>query len=251
MRSKMWVGTAATLALSVVAPAYATVNRDLQEPAVASAITIPLPFTGRYGAEIEPYSAYDGQTKCSSNAKPGVVAFANMLRKRFGSYWVSIKRSCAGTSVSEHKEGRAIDWGVNAYNPTDKDKAQRLLKRLLKTDWWGNEHAMARRLGIMYIIWNKRMWRAYRPWAGWQPYEGSNPHTNHMHISFARAGGLGLTSYWTGKVYWDLPAAWIPQPPPPPVPTPTPIPTPTLPVPTPTPTSSGWPWPWPSPIWHH
>jgi hypothetical protein len=175
---------------------------------MAATDTIVKPFGGPFTAEIEPYAAYDGQTKCSSGPKPGAVAFARILQERFGTHYLSIKRSCAGDSVSEHKEGRAIDWGISAYSPSDKDKAKRLIKRLFKTDWWGNEHAMARRLGIMYIIWNKRMWRAYRPWAGWRPYDG-NPHTDHMHISFARAGGNGITSYWTGVVA-DMPGAYIP-----------------------------------------
>jgi hypothetical protein len=197
---------------------------------------IPNPFPGPFTPAIEPYTAYDGQTKCASGAKVGTRAFERMLRRRFpGVSYIGTWRPCVNGSVSEHYEGRAIDWGVNAHNSVHRDHARRLIRRLFKTDWWGNPHAMARRLGIMYIIWNKRMWRSYRPFDGWQPYHGSSPHTDHMHISFARAGGLGLTSYWTGEI-GDVPPAWIPGwPPPTPTPTPTPIPTPT---PTPTPSTT-------------
>lgn len=164
---------------------------------------------GPFPLGIEPYTAYDGQTKCSRGSKPGVVAFQSLLIERFpGTRPGGIKRSCAGSSVSEHKEGRALDWGVNAYDASDKRMAKKAIRWLFRTDSRGNEHAIARRLGIMYIIWNKRMWRAYRPFDGWRPYRGSSPHTDHMHFSFARAGGLGLTSFWTGKVA-DLPAAYI------------------------------------------
>jgi hypothetical protein len=47
-----------------------------------------------------------------------------------------------------------------------------------------------------YIIWNRRIASAkrvvidgktYAPWT-WRPYTGSNPHTDHVHISFATTG---------------------------------------------------------------
>ncbi len=75
--------------------------------------------------------------------------------------------------------------------------ANALLGWLLKTDAHGNKHAMARRLGIMYIVWNKQMWRAYKASSGWQPYSGSNPHTDHLHFSFSWAGAKKQPSFWT------------------------------------------------------
>jgi peptidoglycan hydrolase-like protein with peptidoglycan-binding domain len=58
---------------------------------------------------------------------------------------------------------------------------------------------MARRFGIMYIIWNKKMWRAYDPGRGWAAYTGSSPHTDHIHFSFSWDGADKRTSWWTGK----------------------------------------------------
>jgi hypothetical protein len=58
---------------------------------------------------------------------------------------------------------------------------------------------MARRLGVMYIIWNGRIWGSYRAAEGWRSYGGANPHTDHVHFSFSRAGALKQTSYWTGR----------------------------------------------------
>ena len=54
-----------------------------------------------------------------------------------------------------------------------------------------------RRLGIMYVIWDGEILRAYRPHLGWDPYRGPNPHTNHMHISLSWAGARQQTSWWT------------------------------------------------------
>ena len=52
----------------------------------------------------------------------------------------------------------------------------------------GNKAAMARRLGLMYIIWNNQIWKAYQLDRGWQAYNGSDPHTGHVHFSFGWAG---------------------------------------------------------------
>jgi hypothetical protein len=48
----------------------------------------------------------------------------------------------------------------------------------------------------MYIIYNQSIWRSYAPEQGWVGYTGPNPHIDHVHFSFSRAGGLGETSFW-------------------------------------------------------
>ena len=68
---------------------------------------------------------------------------------------------------------------------------------VLAPDEFGNKNAMARRLGVMYIIFNRKIWRAYDP--GWGSYSGTNPHTDHIHISLSYDGSTGRTSYWKGK----------------------------------------------------
>jgi hypothetical protein len=82
---------------------------------------------------------------------------------------------------------------------------------LLAPDELGNDGAMARRLGVMYVIWDSRIWRSYQAARGWQPYSGASPHTDHVHLSFSWAGALGETSYWSGKV---SPVLQRPVPPP-------------------------------------
>lgn len=227
MRIGLIRGTVVLALTAVVAGSAGYPDESSISPAAALTNRFPTPFPRPYSPDIEAYAAYDGQTVCGKSAKAGVVAFERLVLRRFARTSFGIWRSCAGSSISEHKEGRAIDWHMSAYNSTDRAAVQRLTRMLFATDWWGNTHSMARRLGIMYIIWNKHMWRAYRPFDGWQKYTGSNPHTDHVHISFARAGGLAKTSYWTGTVA-DLPAAWVPDWPPTPTPTPTLSPSPTL-----------------------
>ncbi|MBX7161273.1 MAG: hypothetical protein K1X95_13365 [Acidimicrobiia bacterium] len=157
------------------------------------------PATPNFGPSIDAYAAYDGQATCSPDPKPGTVDFSNMLLATYpqsGSYGIS--RDCNLGGQSEHKEGRAFDWMVSASDPSDVAAVDDVINWLLATDKYGNRHALARRLGIMYIIWNGYMWRAYRPDDGWQPYSGSNPHTDHVHFSFSWAGALRQTSWWTG-----------------------------------------------------
>ena len=111
-----------------------------------------------------------------------------------------ITNGCAVRGRSEHKEGRAWDWAVSAHDRADAARASALLNWLLKKDARGKKYGNARRLGIMYIIWNRRIWGSAHAKDGWRPYTGAHPHTDHVHFSFGWAGAMRRTSFWTGKV---------------------------------------------------
>jgi len=166
-------------------------------PGAASAVTPtrpPLP------AAVEDLQPYIGQEGCDPVAKPGVLAFQAMLMNTYrdtGS--LGIVRDCGIGGQSEHKEGRAFDWAVSASNPTHVAEVATV------TDWLtafsGPDFASnARRLGIMYMIWNQRIWKAYQPELGWQGYTGPDPHTGHVHFSFGWNAAKKATSWWTGAV---------------------------------------------------
>src|SRR5262249_48844901 len=107
-----------------------------------------------------------------------------------------ISRSCGSRPPSEHKEGRAWDWRVFAGHQLQ--VAEHLLDWLLAPDADGNRHAAARRWGVMYIIWNRRIWAAYAADEGWRPYGGTpDPHVDHVHFSFSWRGALCRTSWWS------------------------------------------------------
>lgn len=147
---------------------------------------------------IEPYAAHDPQTGCSPAAKPGVVGFRDLLLATYPiSRDLGISRACSIGGPSEHKEGRAFDWGVRTNRTTERASADALLRWLFATDEDGNRHANARRLGIMYIVWDHKIWGAYHADAGWRPYRGSSPHTDHIHFSFTWPGAGAATSFWT------------------------------------------------------
>ncbi|MEJ7725385.1 MAG: hypothetical protein WKH47_00020 [Actinomycetes bacterium] len=147
--------------------------------------------------QIEAYADYDGQDTCQPAFKPGVVAFAQIVLAEYPETYGPLNpRACAG-GTSEHYEGRAWDWMVDAYDSADAARAKDLLDWLLRDDSFANDHALVRRLGLMYIIWNNQVWRAYDSGDGWQPYSGPNPHTDHVHFSFSWDGALQETSWTT------------------------------------------------------
>lgn len=153
----------------------------------------PLRDINSFGSSIEGYASYVAQTQCSG-IKPGVSAFRDMFLRAFsGTTDLGIVRGCSSGGTSEHKEGRAWDWGIRVGNA----KADQALNWLLATDKYGHKHAMVRRTGIMYIIWNRRIWSAHRASEGWRSYTGSNPHTDHVHFSFGWNGANKKTSFWT------------------------------------------------------
>jgi hypothetical protein len=149
------------------------------------------------GLPIEDLATYEPQTTCSPTPKPGTVGFSELVLEGFPYTGTSgIARDCDQGNRSEHKEGRAWDWSVLVEDDRDARAAAQVIGWLLATDAEGNEYALARRTGLMYIIYNQSIWRSYAPEEGWVGYTGPNPHTDHVHFSFNRAGGMGETSFW-------------------------------------------------------
>jgi hypothetical protein len=154
---------------------------------------------GRWGADIEPLAAYEPQQVCMNGAQPAVAAFRSLVLQAFpSSADLGIVRGCGVGGLSEHKEGRAWDWGVNVNRPDQRRSAEEVISWLFATDEFGNRFAMARRLGVMYVIWDGHIWSAASAEQGWRPYKGRSAHTDHVHLSFNKAGAAGLTSFWRG-----------------------------------------------------
>jgi hypothetical protein len=246
LRRRATSSAALALALAVV---------GVLVPAAASAAPAP-PADVRFTSAIDRHAHYQGQTHCVSTEQPGVVGFRALVRAAYkGVGTGGILRGCDAGGKSEHKEGRAWDWMARADDPAQAAQVSDLLTWLLATDEFGNPHAMARRLGVMYVIWDGRWWAAWDAAKGWQPYTGSNPHTDHVHFSFSWDGALERTSWWndgvpsTGPVPTPSPSpssATTPGPTPTPTPTATPSRTTTT-SPTPTPTAARTAAPSPSP----
>lgn len=180
----------------VLLPAQAAAAAAPPKPRV---FALPMP---AITALAEPYGLYQGQSTCNATAKPGVLAFQKLVLARYrGSRNLGIIRGCGVGGRSEHKEGRAWDWGVRLDRPAEKASAADVIGWLLAPDANGVRASNARRLGIMYMIWNRKIWTASRATDGWRSYFGPNPHVDHIHFSWTWPGAEQLTSYWTGTPY--------------------------------------------------
>ncbi|MFL5845501.1 MAG: hypothetical protein ACJ762_12480 [Solirubrobacteraceae bacterium] len=148
---------------------------------------------------------YDTATHCDARAKKGVVAAIRWLeRHASGLSWGTYRCEKWGKgSASLHAESRAIDW-----HPSSRAAAAKLIEELLAPDKAGNQHALARRMGVEELIWDCSYWGAGAPQFGKYDYcygangrrkKGLNPtaaHMDHVHIGFSRAGAAGRTSFW-------------------------------------------------------
>ena len=85
-------------------------------------------------------------------------------------------------STGEHPKGRACDFAADkngfggVATGASKDYGTRLANYFIKN---------ADRLGVLYVIWFRRIWL---PSSGWKAYSGGNgdpssDHTNHVHLS--------------------------------------------------------------------
>ncbi|MBB5953749.1 hypothetical protein FHS29_000319 [Saccharothrix tamanrassetensis] len=163
------------------------------------------PPTPDFGAEIDGYAPHDPQNTCDPTDKPGVVEFKDLLAATYGNRHWGISRACDQGATSEHKEGRALDYAFNVTDATEQAQADDVLNWLMATDRHGNAHALVRRLGIMYIIWNNQIWSATDPrWTQYNNCSGDSGdptacHRDHIHFSFSRQGANKETSWWTAQ----------------------------------------------------
>lgn len=144
---------------------------------------------------------YQGQRRCMPGSRPGTRAVKRLLHTTYDpSIRIGLSRHCGG-DTSEHYDGRALDWMTNWRNPRQAAQADAFVGWLTGKER-GIRGANARRLGVMYIIWRGRMWRAYDP--GWRDYNGcsrggGNPtacHRDHVHISLTWRGAYKKTSWY-------------------------------------------------------
>lgn len=160
---------------------------------------------------IEGLAGYNEQVACDPKVRPGTAKRARLLMATYPSAhasWASTYACGTDGTCSEHSEGRVIDWMVNVRNKAQHTAARSVLSWLLATDSAGNTNAMAQRLGVIYVIFDNRMWGG---WSGrWQDDNGCAKrtsrgddnacHRTHMHISLSWNGAMGTASFWTKKV---------------------------------------------------
>jgi hypothetical protein len=190
---------------------HLSIRRALRAFALALALALGvggLAVVSPVGAmPIEGFPSYTPQTTCSPKAKPGTLMLEQHLLRRYkGSGSLGISRTCNASGVSEHKEGRAFDWALDVKSKRDRRYARSFLHRILATDKAGHHKALARRMGIMYVIWDDHIWSASKNYRkrrylhpACQRLRGCPKtlrHRNHMHISLTWRGARAKTSWY-------------------------------------------------------
>ena len=159
-------------------------------------------------ATLDPLASYEPQDGCRSTPLPGTRKLHSwLLNSNPGTRSSGMIRGCGVGGTSEHKDGRAIDWGgVDARTTSGRATAYRTIDRLLAPDKHGNTAALARKMGIMYLIYDDTIWSSYR---NFEPRDYLNAgcktrstcsaslrHLDHVHISLSKAGANAQTSWY-------------------------------------------------------
>jgi hypothetical protein len=154
---------------------------------------------------------YDGATHCSRTTRPGVVRFTKWVaRHSRGISWGTYRCEKWGPhEASLHAENRALDWHLDVSKAADRHDARKLIEMLLAPDKAGNEHALARRMGVEEIIWDCSYWGAGMEDFGKyqdcysrrgelkQHVNRTVGHRDHIHFGFSKRGAAARTSFWT------------------------------------------------------
>jgi N-acetylmuramoyl-L-alanine amidase len=191
------------LQINLIKPGIEDLNRTAPGTAIAG-------LAGGLTVPIDPYRYDTTGTACARGPQPGTIRLRDEFRRRYAGRSMGIfncRNVVGGTRLSLHGEGRALDWGLNASDPAECAAADAIVAELLATDAAGNTHALARRMGIQEIIWNRQIWSAGRAAQGLRPYGGTNPHTDHIHVGQNHDGAQARTSFWTTAAAPAAPAA--------------------------------------------
>ncbi|MFZ9750695.1 MAG: peptidoglycan-binding domain-containing protein [Candidatus Nanopelagicales bacterium] len=169
----------------------------------------PVPPGVAPGVPFDAAGEYQAQTICDPNPKTGADRLRQLLKQVYGETTIGIYRDCDRGGTSEHKEGRALDWMYHWRNLEQRAKVEAFLAWLIAPGEDGRPGANARRMGIMYVIWNGRIWGIYRADEGWRDVGGctTDPakqrsnydnycHRDHVHMSMTWDGAAAMTSYW-------------------------------------------------------
>jgi hypothetical protein len=157
---------------------------------------------------------YDPATHCSGpQHRKGMLDLERWLGAHSrGVFWGSYRCELWGKhSASLHAEDRAIDWHLDVTNAADRADAKHLIDLLLAPDKDGNDHALARRMGVEELIWDCSYWGAgmqdFEPYSYCYGRSGKRKahvdptaaHMNHVHVGMTKKGAAARTSFWLAR----------------------------------------------------
>lgn len=209
MRTLTGLTLALLLALSGAAAAYIAEPFRIYEPGpvegnpAEALVNEPLEAVRSYGQEVP--------NRCAKRKNPGVSRFARWLDKQMKYGEPGRRYACEnlgkGIGYSFHSEGRALDFTINSLKYAQYRDAYKALRLLWAPDSKGRPNALARRMGVMEIIFECGYWSQGKD--NFELYflcnQENEPkgealrtlqHQNHIHFSFTRKGAKGKTSFW-------------------------------------------------------
>jgi len=203
-------GLVVVLGLGVLTGSVASAAQPARTGSRAAAVPVPAVPAG-LPSGIEDLATYVSQVSCDPAPKPGTLALGRLLTATYPGTGYLVSHPCGSDPVaSEHEDGRAVDWLVSVRSATQRAQAQALLDWLFAADSADRAFALARRLGVMYVIWNGRIWEAWDPLDGWNDYStcAAHPeaaadavcHRDRMHIALSWDGATARDSFWSRTV---------------------------------------------------
>lgn len=128
---------------------------------------------------------YDASKGPSGGPTRGAIALRDHWREvtGLGDLGIYNPRKVRGsrTTWSTHASGRAVDFAANAHDPSQAAKAEHYIQFLIR-------HSTS--FQVQYLIWDRKCWRSGQ---GWRNYQGTSPHTDHVHVELNIDGGQNLT----------------------------------------------------------
>jgi peptidoglycan hydrolase-like protein with peptidoglycan-binding domain len=192
--------------LAIATGSTATALADQPAAGLGPPVRLPahphgLPLPTDLPKEVDPAAGYQPQQACLAKPMPGVVKLRALALQTYGLGGPSpdAARACTDGGTSEHKDGRAWDWMLSHANTKQRQAAADFIAWLIGTGPSGERGEMAARLGVMYVIYNRKIWASYSP--QWRDYTGADPHTTHIHISLSWNGARAHTSFWTDRIW--------------------------------------------------
>ncbi|HET7304520.1 MAG TPA: peptidoglycan-binding protein [Segeticoccus sp.] len=212
LRATLAASASLATAVAIAPAAGAAPSAPSSAAGMPAAARVPVP-TRPAGLPraIEGWPAYVQNNSCDLEEKPGTAALRRLLLQTYPSTYITSTTRTCGTdtmvSYSEHYDGRSVDWGVSVRN-SSKKYGDAFVNWLVGRDAQGVPGGNARRLGVMYLIWNNRQWWGWAPQKGWFDYNGctrgagndTTCHRDHVHITLSWEGAMRHTSWWTKRV---------------------------------------------------
>ena len=190
---------------------------SMAAPAPAQAFRLPANFGPLPGNPADTLSApiddelYVPATHCTGpRHRKGMLDLQHWLEARSrGVFWGSYRCERWGKdSASLHAEDRAIDWHLDVTSSADRADAKHIIDLLLAPDQAGDQHALARRMGVEELIWDCSYWGAgmddFKPYGYCYGRSGklrkhinaTAAHRDHLHIGMTRRGAAAKTTFW-------------------------------------------------------